>query len=674
MAADFSPSRPADAQPTDKGPTRERNGCPSESDESAFERLKGLLLGDQPKRVADLEQRLADPARRAQDLAQVLPEAVRASGAADQRLADALARPVDACIQRSVSQDPQRLADALFPVMGPAIRRAIGESLKGLVQSINQAVEHSLSPRGFRWRLEAWRSGSTFAEVVLKHTLVYRVEAAYLIHNETGLLIDHVVAATDTTLKDEDAVSAMLTAIQDFVQDSFSAEGAPLESVEIGQRLLWLLRGPAATLACVIIGLPPHSLRTDLAAVLLEVHATLAAPLAGFRGDKSALMAAHPLLEQCLALEYREDAVPERQTTWWPWGLALLLLLLLAGTGWMAWQHWDWQQRLSRARAELADTPGLALLHWAPARRIDVELLADPLSSAVSGPARQRVSDETIRSRLRIRTRPYVSADPPIVLERARRQLRPPPGVTLDLDGGLLRVSGRAPSDWVERLRRSPLPPAGAEGLDLSALEPELKDQSDLAERVRAALQPPEGVRVTLDGTNVQLRGAAPQAWIMRVAERLMPLRELTGCTDRGLVATEALRARQLVAELQGLRLYFSEGIEPTPDFAARLQRAAGWMRELADLRDALPGLWTRIVVVGRSDGLGDPRRNLWLRGERASFAVARWRELGVPGTLLSAEAAPDSESSGMASRKDRRVEIRVELTLPAPRGCNPPS
>ena len=82
--------------------------------------------------------------------------------------------------------------------MGPAIRQAIRQALQSLTQSLNQTVEHSFSLKGLRWRIEAWTTGRPFAEVVLLHTLRYRVEQAFLIHRDTGLLLQHV--ATETAI------------------------------------------------------------------------------------------------------------------------------------------------------------------------------------------------------------------------------------------------------------------------------------------------------------------------------------------------------------------------------------------------------------------------------------------------------------------------------------------
>ena len=44
------------------------------------------------------------------------------------------------------------------------------------MRDLNQVLEHGLSPRGIRWRIEAWRSGVPFAQIVLRHCLRYQVD------------------------------------------------------------------------------------------------------------------------------------------------------------------------------------------------------------------------------------------------------------------------------------------------------------------------------------------------------------------------------------------------------------------------------------------------------------------------------------------------------------------
>jgi OOP family OmpA-OmpF porin len=623
--------------------------------------VRGLLLGDERARLDALQRRLDDPARRIGELSEVLPDAVRA-GAADKRLVSALQAPVDACIQHSVERDPQQLADALFPVMGPAIRRAISETLRGFVQSINQAVEHSLSIKGLRWRIEAWRSGSSFAEVVFKNTLLYRVDAAYLIHNNSGLLIDCALAETQTTLKDEDAISAMLTAIQDFVQDSFSHAGESLETVEIGGRTLWVLRGLHATLACVISGLPPQALRRQFDEVLADLHRAYGRQLADFDGDKAPLAAVQPLLRDCLALEYRDTDVRQRPLRWWPW-LALLLLLGLA-LGWLWWRQQAWDQRLDAAREQLRQTPGVVLLDWQPGPRIRASLLVDPLADEPAG----MITDAEIKARLDIERRPFLAADPPIVLARARQQLTPPSGVTLTLDQGVLQVAGAAPSAWIERLRASPVLPSGVQVMDLSALMP---DHSDLLPRVRAAIEPPASVETSLDGAALILSGRAPWHWIDTLPVRLAGVVGLRSCDSSALTVTEVVQARALAAELERIEILFVDGADPLPGSATVLDRAALLIEALSRL-DADAPLGARIALVGHSDGLGTQQWNYWLRQQRADFVMRQLAERGAPERLLRAEPERRFEPATDARPAQRRVSLHVSLERVQTPACNP--
>lgn len=64
------------------------------------------------------------------------------------------------------------------------------------------------------------RTGASFAEVVLRHTLLYRVEQVFLVHRESGLLLHHLTAQS-IAAQAPDMVAGMLTAIQDFARDSF---------------------------------------------------------------------------------------------------------------------------------------------------------------------------------------------------------------------------------------------------------------------------------------------------------------------------------------------------------------------------------------------------------------------------------------------------------------------
>ena len=73
-------------------------------------------------------------------------------------------------------------------------RRSVRAALESMTQSFNRVISRALSPSAVKWRFEAWRTKRPFAEVVLAHTLVFRVERVMIVHRETGLLLREVAA------------------------------------------------------------------------------------------------------------------------------------------------------------------------------------------------------------------------------------------------------------------------------------------------------------------------------------------------------------------------------------------------------------------------------------------------------------------------------------------------
>src|ERR1700733_3644619 len=191
----------------------------------AYEELRHLIVAPEQEGIASIQDRLDNLEKRTEDVSVVVAEAIqrRREQGDNQALAEALAPTIQDTLRESVRRDPHVLADALFPVMGPAIRKSITETLRSMLESFNTALEHSLSWQGLKWRLEAFRSGRPFSEVAMMHSLLFRVEQVFLIHRETRLFSRHVVAPQVAT-QDPSLVSGMLSAIQQFVKDSFESQ------------------------------------------------------------------------------------------------------------------------------------------------------------------------------------------------------------------------------------------------------------------------------------------------------------------------------------------------------------------------------------------------------------------------------------------------------------------
>jgi OOP family OmpA-OmpF porin len=270
-----------------------------------LEQLRTLLVGREIQTLSRITGVMDDPERLAAAIGRVLPTAI-AQATSDARMGHVLAPVMEKAAESSIRSDPSTLVNILYPTIVPAIRKSIGETIDETFQRLNQALKYSLSWRGLKWRWEGWRTGLPFAEVVLKHTLVYQVEHVFLVHRHTGLLIAHV-AAENAVSQDPQLVSSMLVAIQDFVRDSFSgAEHQGVDSVQLGEFRLWSEPGPFAALVAVIRGDPPESLHDAMRKTLSRIHAERHHALESFNGDSSGLGDVEARLRELVALSAYE--------------------------------------------------------------------------------------------------------------------------------------------------------------------------------------------------------------------------------------------------------------------------------------------------------------------------------------------------------------------------------
>ncbi len=436
---------------------------PSANGTRPLEELRHLILAPEQEALERLQNRVANPESRTEDVSTVVAEAIerRRQQGGDEDLSDALAPTIETALRESVRKDPGTLADALFPVMGPAIRRSILETLRSFLDSFNQIMDQSLSWQGMKWRVEGLRTGRSFTEVVLLHSLVFRVEQVFLIHKKTGLSLGHA-AAPSVAMQDPSLVSGMLSAIQDFVRDSFNAaKGQGVERMNVGDLDVWVEDGPYAILATVIRGVAPRALRDRMAEVLENIHREYSAELDRFNGDSAPFVHVNTELSRCLELQYKQE--PEKKGRGYAWAAAGLLLLILGG--WFGWRQWQFR-RWTEVVNTLGEQPGMVLTSVARERgRIVIRGMRDPLAAQ---PEQFVTAAGLDPAKAEFHLSPYYALDDPIVEQRATRSLAPPSGVKLHVHDGVLHVEGAAPLAWIKELPGRALPVPGIRSVDLS--------------------------------------------------------------------------------------------------------------------------------------------------------------------------------------------------------------
>jgi OOP family OmpA-OmpF porin len=551
------------------------------SDTDAFAELRSLLIGEELASLDDLRGRLEEADRFAGAVGSVLPRAVDGRGLNDEELTRALQPTVEGAQRESVRRDPQVLVDALFPVMGPAIRRAVAAALGEMVQSLNRSLEHSISLRGLKWRIEAARTGKSFAEVVLLHSLVYRVEQIFLIHTETGLLLQHVVAAS-IEAPDGELVSGMLTAIQDFVRDGLGAsKDDSLELFRVGPLTVMIERGPNATLAGAIRGEPPAELRQVFQEALGDIHAEHASELVAFEGDAAPYERCRPRLEECFQAHYEaEESKPSPALLVVAGGLALLIL---AWGGYVAWNRWKWSEYLERLRNE----PGIVVTETGTRNgKFYVAGLRDPL--AKNDPKAMLDASGFDEDDVEGQWRYFLSFEPAFVVERARAVLAPPNDtIALELEGSTLVVRGEAPTSWIVEARRLARVVPGVDAVD---------DRNLIDTDLVALKRELESIVLRFETNTDQFspgQDAALEAIVNAVrrvneaSSRLgvVPTYEVTGRADR--TGTDATNARLSEERARKLAAYLAERGIDSSGFRAQGVGTASPLREETSPEDA---------------------------------------------------------------------------------------
>ena len=479
--------------------------------------LRRLINQPERDKLRDLRDRLDDKEQRAHEVASILPEAVTLSGDRSEELTRALRPAVEGSVRESIEKRPEVFIDALHPIIGSIVRRSIAESLRTLLQSLNQALEQSFSWQGLKWRFEAFRTGRSFAEVVMLRSLIYRVEQIFLIHRETSLSLLHL-SADPAVAQDSDMVAGMLSAIQDFSRDSFqTGKDEALEEFRIGELQVWIAPGAHAYLAAAIRGNPPRELRASLEDAIERVHILRGSALAKFNGDAAQFESLRSELEPCLRAQYQPQKTAGRTNRAWfalAAGAGLVVAALIAATlSEMRWR--DFVRRLNSA-------PGIAVTQaekgWISKSR--VAFLRDP---EVADPAALARAAGINPSRIYFEWKDYLALDDASVRRRFERRFGKPAGTKLELTNGALQISGTVPYEWLARVQQDGVQSPGV--TSITDKDVKVTYDPDLAlGRFQRAFPPPAGVTAKVENGTLLLAGTAPYEWLAPVRENAVKL------------------------------------------------------------------------------------------------------------------------------------------------------
>ncbi len=695
-------------------------------DETLVE-LRHLLIGPVETQVDRIQNRLDDPGLRSREIGTILPDAITVRSSQDDALVEALSPTVEQAVRFSIRKNLKSFADALFPVIGPAIRKAIAEALRGMVQSLNESMDKSFSLKGLKWRIEAYRAKKSFSEIVLLHSILFRVEQVFLIHRKTGLLLRHEVK-DEMEFQDADMVSGMLTAIRDFVADSFRVEdGEGLESILVGDLNVWIEHGPDAILAVVIRGTAPASLRALMKEALEKIHVDFGASLENFEGDTDLFESAAPILQSCLISQYQ----PEKKKT----SPLLLggLVSVFALVGFWTWTslstHFKWLDLLDRINGK----EGIVITQ---ALKEDGNYFIRGLRDNLSDDPAGLVSDVGLDpSRVVFHWTPYQALSDNMVLRRVVKILEPPDSVTLEVHQGVLTAKGSARLEWLEQARNltknipgitqfdakglvltnkeqhdafnefvnklkmekgvvvtsygiddgkyhisglldpfaaNPLESIKSTKLDESNIsmtwEPyQSGDLSILLKRADKLLKPPKTLALGLRNNCISISGSASNEWFMEFRRWLTTVPS-TPCLDyTDFVSLDFKRMIDLKRSIEsGNVLFKSDSPDPVKGEVEMMETLASEIRELTELSTRLD-IPVKVTIYGHTDRSGTEERNKRLSQMRAERIMDFLTSRGVPANFLSIKALGSSKPVSSEETEpglEKNRRISLEVTI----------
>jgi len=623
----------------------------SSSDDSLSE-LQRLLLSPIYMRLEKLEDRIDNPELLTRDVSRVLPEAISLRSAQDTKI-DTVMEPITAnAIRSSIKKDRKMLVDALFPIMGPAIRKAIASSMQAMVEGFNQILEHSLSLKSLKWRLEALRTNKSFAEVVMLNSLIYHVEQIFLIHKDTGLVLQHVVSKTEVA-HNPDLVSGMLTAIKDFVQDSFGAQKeGNLETLRVGERSVWIEHGPNAFLAAVIRGNPPRDYVTTLCETLEEIHLNHNKQLQNFSGDSTTFSDTRYILEKCLQAQFKKETKKSSPIGW-------VIIAAVIGLIFMWTLFWFSNNRKwSRLETRLRNEPGIIVT---AVEKIDGKMhvtgLRDPMAEdPITFIATFGLNSDDIV----FRWEAFHSSHPEFTTQRIIAILEPPNTVAIEIAGDIVKASGSASHEWLLTTRK------------IARALPWLKDiQMNQVVDIDTVLEPPATVNLKLQGRMLVVSGEATQQWIKNLQFKLSLLPGVAGITDNHLTNTDLLEFESIKRRVQRHVVFFeSGGSDIARTERGKIPTIVEDIQKLSSLAQAL-NKKLGIKIIGHADSSGSEAISLQISKERAQALLSILAESGLDAESISAEGIGSQEPLTEAldqshSLLDRRVTLRVILDPPS--------
>ncbi len=228
----------------------------------------------------------------------------------NEEFADAVSPVIGPAIRHQIREAREDIIDALYPIIGQIITRSISESIRELARNIDHRMRRGLDFRS-RWAAVSARfRGVSQSELILRESFDFNINHVFLIQRHSGLLMEHL-SADDWSGGEFGTISGMLTAIRDFVSDSFGQGEGELEEISYGNNRILLASGHQAFTAVVIDGVEPPGYGALMDRVNAQINLAHENFFRNFDGDMDTIPDLRPELNRLLALSPEDFEIEE---------------------------------------------------------------------------------------------------------------------------------------------------------------------------------------------------------------------------------------------------------------------------------------------------------------------------------------------------------------------------
>ena len=250
-------------------------------------------------------------------------------------MAEALGPVMGEAIRVQIREARIDMVDALYPIVGSTVQRAVSEFAREFQRNIDARLKSTFGTQGFTRALKARLRGVSPAELALRDSLPFSMREVFLIQRESGLLLAHIHPGSESAT-DSDLIGGMLTAIRDFVRDSFGQGQTEkeLDEIQYGDQRIIIQSGQHAYLAVVINGVEPEGFRAKIHDFVSDLHVEHGIALRDYNGDAATLPDLPPKLTALVGgVTVEKIAAPAPLTRNQKFGIAAasLITLLIVG-------------------------------------------------------------------------------------------------------------------------------------------------------------------------------------------------------------------------------------------------------------------------------------------------------------------------------------------------------